>query len=213
MDPGIRGRLKSDSPVIWSRCRGKVHDHSGSGAPDPGELGGTRTGLRDRDDHRRRLRIAGPAHARRTTGRRLPDRPPGRHPPTGPGSARDGFRKTFNQELRDSLQALTTIAEKTPREPQSTHRRRRDHRGLAGLAGFLGSRGVHLSEVSQSGSLSYLPPESESVAVLNLSKSFGPEQDTLPAVVVFERTSGLTDGDKKPWPTPPPRSTGRSAPR
>ena len=65
-----------------------------------------------------------------------------------------------------------------------------------GVAGFLGSRGVHLSEVSQSGSLSYLPPESESVAVLNLSKSFGPEQDTLPAVVVFERTTGLTDGDK-----------------
>ncbi len=94
-------------------ARGKVTTTQGQVLPIRVMLGGPRRGIRDRDGCRRRLHTPGPAHPRRTTGGggcRIT------HQAVIPRRALDllgmDFSKTFNQELRDSLQALTTIAER-----------------------------------------------------------------------------------------------------
>ncbi|MCX9193877.1 hypothetical protein C3Y87_21360 [Carbonactinospora thermoautotrophica] len=63
------------------------------------------------------------------------------------------------------------------------------------IAGFAGPLTGKLSEVQKNDAAAFLPASAESTKVQRISARFS-EEGTLPAVVVYERTSGLTPADR-----------------
>ncbi|RDI35049.1 MMPL family transporter [Lentzea flaviverrucosa] len=64
------------------------------------------------------------------------------------------------------------------------------------LGGFTGPYAGKLSEVAENDSSAFLPNSAESTQVAELQKKFQREE-AIPAIVVVERTSGLTEEDKR----------------
>ncbi len=63
------------------------------------------------------------------------------------------------------------------------------------LAGIGGVYGPKLTEAQVNDAASFLPADSESTQVIELQAAFTGGQETVPAVVVYERTSGITPQD------------------
>ena len=63
------------------------------------------------------------------------------------------------------------------------------------LAGVGGVYGPKLTEAQVNDAASFLPADSESTQVIELQAAFTGGQETVPAVVVYERTSGITPED------------------
>jgi len=94
-----------------------------------------------------------------------------------------------------------------PEQPGSTPRREPPRRSafilallvvltwlvVGGAAGALGSR---LTEVQENDNAAFLPESAESTRALELQQRFV-EQDTFPAVIVYERASGITPADRE----------------
>ena len=64
------------------------------------------------------------------------------------------------------------------------------------VAAFAGPLAGRLTDVERNDAKSWLPGGAESVQVIDVQSSFA-SPDTIPAIVVYERTSGLTDADRK----------------
>ncbi|WP_394620382.1 MMPL family transporter [Lentzea sp. JNUCC 0626] len=64
------------------------------------------------------------------------------------------------------------------------------------LGGFTGPYAGKLSEVSENDSSAFLPNSAESTQVAELQKKFQ-QQNAIPAIVVIERTGGLTEEDRQ----------------
>src|SRR5689334_9596161 len=64
------------------------------------------------------------------------------------------------------------------------------------LGGFTGPYAGKLSEVAENDSSAFLPNSAESTQVAELQKKFQ-RDNKIPAIVVVERQSGLTEEDRK----------------
>ncbi|MEP6697788.1 MAG: MMPL family transporter, partial [Pseudonocardiales bacterium] len=63
------------------------------------------------------------------------------------------------------------------------------------IGGVFSPLSQKLTSVQKNDNASYLPGSAESTKALNLQKKFQ-RQDVLPAIIVYERPSGITDADK-----------------